>query len=67
MSDRRKKLPNQKALDLDEESVSSPMWEKLMEQLDLAWVENRIDLQTYQILLEALGESEGKNMDVENA
>jgi hypothetical protein len=55
------------AANLDEESVSSPMWETLMEKLDRAWVENKIDQRTYQILLEALAESESKNMDVENA
>ncbi|MEC4683603.1 MAG: hypothetical protein VST70_08025 [Nitrospirota bacterium] len=59
--------PRIKAANLDEESVSSPMWEKLMEKLDRAWTENKIDLHTYQILLEALSESESKNMDVENA
>jgi hypothetical protein len=59
--------PSKIAANLDEESVSSPMWEKLMEKLDRAWVDNKIDLHTYQILLEALTESESKNMDVENA
>ncbi|MHB8369107.1 MAG: hypothetical protein ACYDBP_05355 [Leptospirales bacterium] len=59
-----KPLPAQ---NLDGTSISSPMWETLMEKLDLAWAENRIDLRTYQILLEALGESEAQNMDVENA
>ena len=55
------------AQNLDGESVSSPMWETLMEKLDLAWADNKIDLHTYQILLEALNESEARNMDVENA
>ena len=55
------------AQNLDSESVSSPMWETLMEKLDRAWTDNKIDHHTYQILLEALDESEARNMDVENA
>jgi flagellar biosynthesis chaperone FliJ len=55
------------AQNLDSESVSSPMWETLMEKLDRAWAENKIDRNTYEILLEALEESEARNMDVENA
>ncbi|MGC8529967.1 MAG: hypothetical protein ACP5OP_07205 [Leptospirillia bacterium] len=55
------------AQNLDSESVSSPMWETLMEKLDRAWADNKIDRNTYEILLEALEESEARNMDVENA
>lgn len=55
------------AANLNEESVSSPMWEILMEKLDRAWTEDKIDLRTYQILLEAIGEAEAQNMDVEGA
>jgi|YelNatPaOPRAMG01_1025707.scaffolds.fasta_scaffold145270_2 hypothetical protein len=53
--------------DLEEEPVSSSRWESLMERLDRAWTENKIDARTYQILLEALDEAESKNTNVEGA
>lgn len=65
MSGPNKKSPKNIAANLDEEPVSSPMWETLMEKLDRAWTDNKIDLHTYQILLEALGEAEAQNMEVE--
>ncbi len=67
MSGQEARTPNGIAANLNEESVSSPMWEILMEKLDRAWTENRIDLHTYQILLEALGEAEAQNRDIEGA
>ncbi len=65
MSGPNRKAPKNIAANLDEEPVSSPMWETLMEKLDRAWTENKIDTRTYQILLEALGEAEAQNMEVE--
>jgi hypothetical protein len=49
------------AANLDMDSVSSAMWEKLMEKLDRAWTENKIDLHTYQVLLDLIEESEESN------
>ncbi len=60
-------VPKPTAADLEEEPVSSSRWEVLMERLDRAWTENRIDARTYQILLEALDEAESKNTNVEGA
>ena len=67
MSGPNRKSPKNIAANLDEEPVSSPMWETLMEKLDRAWTENKIDVRTYQILLEALDEAESKNTNVEGA
>ena len=60
-------VPKPTADDLEEEPVSSARWEELMERLDRAWTENRIDARTYQILLDALDEAEEKNTNVEGA
>jgi len=49
------------AENLDEGPISSSRWETLMEKLDQAWAANRIDLHTYQILLEAVEEAERTN------
>ena len=65
MSGPNRKAPKNIAADLNETSVSSPMWETLMKKLDRAWTENKIDLRTYEIFLEALTEAEAQNMDVE--
>ena len=58
-------VPKPTADDLEEEPVSSARWYSLMELLDRAWTDNKIDLHTYQILLEALSEAEAQNMEVE--
>ncbi len=60
-------IPKPTADDLEEEPVSSARWESLMERLDRAWTENRIDARTYQILLDALDEAEEKTTNVEGS
>ncbi len=60
-------VPKPTADDLEEEPVSSARWEELMERLDRAWTENRIDARSYQVLLDALNEAEAKNTNVEGA